>query len=107
MIITHHSAFDYEQIVAHAQAVVDTRNATRAVREGREKIVEFYNENHVPEMAANSAEIAFLDEWMAEVRSRRPLSKLERMEEEMARAIATRWRWPPDNVMPRSPIAVS
>jgi UDP-N-acetyl-D-glucosamine dehydrogenase len=39
VIITHHSAFDYERIVAHAQAVVDTRNATRAVREGREKIV--------------------------------------------------------------------
>src|SRR5262245_20623838 len=30
-IITHHSAFDYEHIVAHARAVVDTRNATRAV----------------------------------------------------------------------------
>jgi UDP-N-acetyl-D-glucosamine dehydrogenase len=38
-IITHHSAFDYAQIVAHARAVVDTRNATGAVQEGREKIV--------------------------------------------------------------------
>ena len=24
-----------------------------------------------------------------------------------ARAIATRWRWPPESVMPRSPITVS
>jgi UDP-N-acetyl-D-glucosamine dehydrogenase len=39
VIVTHHSAFDYERIVAHARAVVDTRNATRAVQEGREKIV--------------------------------------------------------------------
>ena len=38
VIITNHSAFDYERIVARAQAVVDTRNATRHVREGREKI---------------------------------------------------------------------
>jgi UDP-N-acetyl-D-glucosamine dehydrogenase len=39
VIITDHSAFDYERIVARARAVVDTRNATRHVREGREKIV--------------------------------------------------------------------
>ena len=39
VIITDHSAFDYDRIVAHAPSVVDTRNATRAVREGREKIV--------------------------------------------------------------------
>jgi UDP-N-acetyl-D-glucosamine dehydrogenase len=39
VIITDHSAFDYERIVARSRAVVDTRNATRAVRAGREKIV--------------------------------------------------------------------
>ncbi|HET9221134.1 MAG TPA: nucleotide sugar dehydrogenase [Roseiflexaceae bacterium] len=39
VIITQHSIFDYQRIVAHARVVVDTRNATRAVREGREKIV--------------------------------------------------------------------
>ncbi len=39
VIITDHSAFDYEQIVACAPAVVDTRNATRHVTQGREKIV--------------------------------------------------------------------
>src|SRR6266508_1534125 len=39
VVVTDHSAFDYEQIVARSRAVVDTRNATRNVRAGREKIV--------------------------------------------------------------------
>ncbi|MCG8352056.1 MAG: nucleotide sugar dehydrogenase [Chloroflexales bacterium] len=39
VIITDHSAFDYERIIARAAAVVDTRNATRHVTTGREKIV--------------------------------------------------------------------
>jgi UDP-N-acetyl-D-glucosamine dehydrogenase len=39
VIITDHSTFDYEQIVACAPTVVDTRNATRHVTQGREKIV--------------------------------------------------------------------
>jgi UDP-N-acetyl-D-glucosamine dehydrogenase len=39
VIITNHSAFDYERIVARARAVVDTRNATKGVKDGREKIV--------------------------------------------------------------------
>ncbi|MCU0491798.1 MAG: nucleotide sugar dehydrogenase [Chloroflexaceae bacterium] len=39
VIITDHSAFDYERIVHLAAVVVDTRNATRHVQAGREKIV--------------------------------------------------------------------
>jgi UDP-N-acetyl-D-glucosamine dehydrogenase len=39
VIITHHSAFDYERIVAHAPVLVDTRNATSQVQTGREKIL--------------------------------------------------------------------
>jgi UDP-N-acetyl-D-glucosamine dehydrogenase len=38
-IITNHRAFDYEHIVREASVVVDTRNATRAVQDGREKII--------------------------------------------------------------------
>ena len=38
LIATDHSAFDYDHIVRHARLVVDTRNATKNVREGREKI---------------------------------------------------------------------
>jgi len=38
LIATDHSAYDYPLIVRHAALVVDTRNATRAVTVGREKI---------------------------------------------------------------------
>ena len=39
LIATDHSAYDYDWIVRHARRVVDTRNATKNVRQGREKIV--------------------------------------------------------------------
>ncbi len=39
LIATDHSAYDYPAIVRHAQLVVDTRNATKGVTDGREKIV--------------------------------------------------------------------
>ena len=39
LIATDHSAYDYGMIVKHSKLVVDTRNATAAVRTGRRKIV--------------------------------------------------------------------
>lgn len=39
VIATDHSVYDYASIVLHAKLVVDTRNATKNVSEGREKIV--------------------------------------------------------------------
>ncbi|MHB8984268.1 MAG: UDP binding domain-containing protein, partial [Carboxydocellales bacterium] len=39
LIITDHSSIDYSWITRCAQLVVDTRNATKGVREGRGKIV--------------------------------------------------------------------
>jgi UDP-N-acetyl-D-glucosamine dehydrogenase len=39
LIVTDHSVIDYAAIVRHAKLIVDTRNATRDVAEGREKIV--------------------------------------------------------------------
>ena len=39
LIATDHSAYDYDFIVKHADLVVDTRNATKDVSAGREKIV--------------------------------------------------------------------
>ncbi len=39
VIVTDHSDIDYEFVVRHAPLVVDTRNATRHVREGRQKIL--------------------------------------------------------------------
>ena len=38
-ILTDHSAFDVQRIVSNATLVVDTRNATAHVTEGREKVV--------------------------------------------------------------------
>lgn len=38
VITTDHSDFDYDRIVRNAKVVIDTRNATRNVTEGREKI---------------------------------------------------------------------
>lgn len=38
LIATDHSAYDYDFIVKNSRAVVDTRNATRDVQDGRERI---------------------------------------------------------------------
>jgi UDP-N-acetyl-D-glucosamine dehydrogenase len=38
LIATDHSCYDYEFIVSNSQLVVDTRNATKGVTRGREKI---------------------------------------------------------------------
>ena len=39
VILTDHSAIDYNWLVEHAQSIVDTRNATRGVQKGQEKII--------------------------------------------------------------------
>jgi UDP-N-acetyl-D-glucosamine dehydrogenase len=39
LVVTDHDDIDYQQVVAAARLVVDTRNATRDVTAGREKIV--------------------------------------------------------------------
>jgi UDP-N-acetyl-D-glucosamine dehydrogenase len=39
LIATDHTAYDYDWVVSHSRLVVDTRNATRRVAAGREKIV--------------------------------------------------------------------
>jgi UDP-N-acetyl-D-glucosamine dehydrogenase len=39
VIVTDHSAFDYESIVAHAPLIIDTRNATRGLASGLDKVV--------------------------------------------------------------------
>jgi UDP-N-acetyl-D-glucosamine dehydrogenase len=38
LISTDHSAYDWDEVVRYSKLVVDTRNATKAVAEGREKI---------------------------------------------------------------------
>jgi UDP-N-acetyl-D-glucosamine dehydrogenase len=39
VIVTDHSSYDYAAIVRHARLVVDTRNATKEVKEHRDRIV--------------------------------------------------------------------
>jgi UDP-N-acetyl-D-glucosamine dehydrogenase len=39
LVSTDHSAYDYEMIVKHARVVVDTRNATKSVKNNRNKIL--------------------------------------------------------------------
>jgi UDP-N-acetyl-D-glucosamine dehydrogenase len=39
VIATDHAAYDWDEVVERSRLVVDTRNATRGVRQGREKIV--------------------------------------------------------------------
>ncbi|MFZ5862154.1 MAG: nucleotide sugar dehydrogenase [Nitrospirota bacterium] len=39
VIVTDHHAFDYKAMVAQAKLVIDTRNATKDVKQGRSKIV--------------------------------------------------------------------
>jgi UDP-N-acetyl-D-glucosamine dehydrogenase len=39
LIATDHSSYDYEEIVRNSKLVVDTRNATRHVKQHREKVV--------------------------------------------------------------------
>ena len=63
--------------------------ATRKIEDGIEKIRAFFEEIENPEAAANSPELSFLGEWLDEVRARQPLTKLEKMQREMDRAIAT------------------
>jgi hypothetical protein len=62
--------------------------AVAKIEEGLEKIRAFYEQAENPEAAANSAELGFLTEWLDEVKAKQPLTKLEKMQREMDRAIA-------------------
>ena len=66
----------------------DYDGAVRQIERGREKIRAVYAESGSAEAVANSPELGFLDEWLDEVRQKRPLSKLERLQKEMDVAIA-------------------
>ncbi|MEP6698246.1 MAG: UvrB/UvrC motif-containing protein [Verrucomicrobiota bacterium] len=64
-------------------------DAMHQIESGRDTIQEFFQQSHFPELAAKSSELAFLEEWLEEVSSKRPLSKLEIMQREMEVAIAS------------------
>jgi len=58
------------------------------IEHGRDAITDFLQQSNFPELVSKSSEIAFLDEWLDEVKAKRPLSKLEIMQREMQTAIA-------------------
>ena len=66
----------------------DFAGALRQIERGREKIAELFNIVESPDAIERSPEIAFLDEWMEEIREHQPLTKLEKMQREMEAAIA-------------------
>ena len=66
----------------------DFPHAIIEIERGREAIFDFFNKSNFPELAAKSSEINFLDEWLGEVKAKRPLSKIEVMQREMETAIA-------------------
>src|SRR4029079_2350863 len=61
--------------------------AIHEIEEGRDAIQDFFQRSNFPELVSKSSEITFLEEWLEEVRAKRPLSKLEVMEREMETAI--------------------
>jgi len=63
--------------------------AMAEIERGRDAIANFFHHSNFPELASKSSEIAFLDEWLEEVKAKRPLSKLEIMQREMETAIAS------------------
>ena len=63
--------------------------AARKIEDGMEKIRAFYEKIENPEAQANSPELSFLGEWLEEVRAKQPLTKLEKMQREMDKAIAS------------------
>ena len=62
--------------------------AVKQIEEGMEQIRAFYEGADNPDGVANSPELGFLSEWLEEVRAKQPLTKLEKMQREMDKAIA-------------------
>ena len=66
----------------------DFATAVQKIEAGMDKIRAFYETTENIEGAANSPELGFLTEWLEEVRAKQPLTKLQKMQREMDKAIA-------------------
>ncbi len=66
----------------------DLQGALESVEAGKTRIREALDRSGRSEQIAESPEIQFLTDWIEEVASDHPLSPLQKMEREMARAIA-------------------
>ena len=63
--------------------------AIRAIEKGRDAIVEFFKSAGREEAAAESAEVTALDELLEEVQQKRPLTRIEKLKQELDQAIAS------------------
>jgi tetratricopeptide (TPR) repeat protein len=61
--------------------------AIQAIEEGIEELEAFYRDNDREEMLENSGEIASLRHWLEEVRKKKPLTELEKLQRVLDEAI--------------------
>jgi hypothetical protein len=66
----------------------DFIEAVRLIEKGMNKIRAFYGRTENLDGESQSSELAFLAEWLDEVKAKQPLTKLEKMQREMDKAIA-------------------
>jgi hypothetical protein len=62
-------------------------DALMLIGDGIAELERFYQENERPQLLENSAELASLREWYAQVGVRRPMSAVEKLERDLAEAI--------------------
>jgi hypothetical protein len=72
---------------AQALKADDFNLAVQLIEEGMEQIRGFYRESPNPEGVEQSGELASLEDWIDEIRSRRPLSLRERLERALSEAV--------------------
>jgi hypothetical protein len=65
----------------------DFSGAIRKIEDGLESIREFYRAHERVDLAEESHEVVSLQDWLQDVQQRRPLSRRERLERQLARAL--------------------
>jgi hypothetical protein len=72
---------------AQALKAEDYGLAIHVVEEGLERIRAFYRETSAAEAADQSGEVLSLQDWLEEIRGRRPLSRREQLERALHEAV--------------------
>ncbi len=72
---------------SQAMAAEEFDLAIRLVEEGLEEIRKFYREHATAEAAEQSGEVVSLQDWLEEIRARRPLTRRERLERALRDAV--------------------
>ena len=72
---------------AQALQAEDYTLAIQLVEEGLEKIRGFYAENGRPDAAEQTGEVQSLENWLQEIRAKRPLSRRESLERALTEAV--------------------